>query len=357
MSIQVTGWSAMLLAMAIAAALTYLIGFPIRSAGLRMNIMDRPIHRSSHTEAVPRVGGVAIILGAFGAGLTLFKPTPAFAVGAGIGAMIAIISFLDDFRQMPSPVRFAVHLAVTLGTVLLIRLIPDELNLPYLPLPLSPALGVFLAVLFVVAFVNFFNFMDGINGIAAAQGIWGAGTMSLLLFWGGTANSVLAAAAVAGACLGFLPHNFPKARMFMGDVGSATLGFVLAMLTLLGAKQTKFPWIVFLMPLGVFIYDAAFTVIKRMIRGQKFYKAHREHHYQLLIRSGWSHTAVTCLQITMMTCWSAGALLYNHWGNAGRLALLTGLLGMMIVYSVLVHRTFRRHGAPADPAAQTGAGI
>ena len=199
-------------------------------------------------------------------------------------------------------------------------------------------LGLAIAVLFTVGFVNFFNFMDGINGIAAAQGIWGGLAISILLMWGRTNNSVLSAAALAGACLGFLPHNFPKARMFLGDVGSTDGRLRLAMFTLVGARHTKLPWIAFILPLGPFIYDALFTLIKRVLNGENFLKAHRQHHYQMLVRCGWSHTAVTSVQMALMTVSGAAALVYAQGNDATRLVVLIGLLAVFVGYSVFVYR-------------------
>ena len=207
--------------------------------------------------------------------------------------------------------------------------------------------GAGVAILFTVGFVNFFNFMDGINGLAACQGIWGALALGVLLLWGGAENSPVVAAAMAGGCLGFLPHNFPRARMFMGDVGSTSIGFCLAMLTLVGGSRCPLPWTAFILPLGVFIYDAVFTVVKRAIRRENIFRAHREHHYQLLIRSGWSHVRVTFLQAALMTLFCAGAALYSWGGDLLRLMVLATLAAVMAVYSVLVHRLFARHGKPA----------
>ena len=341
------GFWAMLLAAGLAAAFTLLAGFPTRILGLRTGIMDNPGHRSSHSTPVPRIGGLAIMVGTFLALMCMFRPSLAFLVGAGVGALVTIISFIDDVRPLPSALRFGVQVTVAALAIWLIRLTPRNFGLPYAELTMSRYVALPLAVVFVVSFVNIFNFMDGINGIAAAQGIWGGAALSVLLLWGGTGNSVLTAAAVAGACLGFLPHNFPKARMFMGDVGSVTLGFVLAMLTVLGANQTDIPWVAFMLPLGVFIYDGAFTIVKRILAGENFTKPHREHHYQLLIRCGWSHARVTLLQMVLMTFCAIGAILYARGGDLMRLAVLSGLLAIMFTYSIAVHGYFRSHGDSA----------
>ena len=121
-------------------------------------------------------------------------------------------------------------------------------------------------------------------------------------------------------------------------------------MTILGARHTDLPWICFILPLGVFIYDATFTVFKRLSRGQNVLKAHREHHYQLLIRCGWSHARVTGLQMILMTIFSAGAIIYAQGANAVRLGVLAVLLSLMITYSIRVHRYFNAHEIKAEAA-------
>ncbi|MFB3892650.1 MAG: glycosyltransferase family 4 protein [Phycisphaerae bacterium] len=329
----------------VAAGISLLLGGPVRRLGAALGIMDKPGRRSSHSMPVPRTGGIAIIAGAMVAMALFGKPNMPLLAAAAFGTLVAAISLIDDIFTVPSLIRLVVHLLVA-GTVIgLVGLEPQDLGLPYLSMNMNAWTGAILAVLFTVGFVNFFNFMDGINGIAAFQGILGAGMIGVLLMWGGADNSVLVAAAMAGGCLGFLPHNFPKARMFMGDVGSTTLGFCLSMLTLVGGCRSELPWVAYILPLGVFIYDATFTLIKRIIRRENFLQAHREHHYQLLIRSGWSHTKVALLQAALMAMFCASAVIYTNGDDMSRLLVLAADLALMGTYSVFVHRTFARHPA------------
>lgn len=336
----------------LACVLTLISAFPLRMLILRLRIMDKPGVRSSHSTPVPSAGGIAILLGAMVGMLVFGKIYPSFLVAAGIGLLVAAISFIDDVAVIPSLPRLIVHLVGATLTISLIGLGLKNFGLPYLHLHFPIWLGVAVAVLFTVGFVNFFNFMDGINGIAVAQGIFGGSTLAILLYWGGAENSVLVAAALAGGCLGFLPHNFPKAKMFMGDIGSATIGFALAMLTLLGAGRSDIPWVAMALPLGVFIYDATFTLFKRIIHGENFIKPHREHHYQLLIRCGWSHVKVTAIQVLLMILFCIGALVYASFGDAVQVTVLAVLLAVMVTYTILVHRYFRTHRQDAPGQEQ-----
>lgn len=338
--------SGAVLAFVIAALATWAVLFPITRIAKRLKIMDVPGSRSSHEVPVPRIGGTGIIIGVIIASLVMCRGTMALAVAAGLGSVVAIISFLDDLFSLSSLLRLSIHL---LGAGLLIYLVGLEIQvigLPYLQFiePLPKIVGLVLATLFVVGFLNFFNFMDGINGISAAQGIIGGVTLSILFAMHAESNSVLIAAAIAGGCFGFLPHNFPKAKTFMGDVGSTMLGFALAMLTVVGATRTSIPWIAFLLPFSLYLYDGTFTLTKRIIRRENFLKAHREHHYQLLIRSGWSHAKVTGLYTIQFIACSVLAILYAYTENQPlRLGILLGLLGWLGVFSILVHRYFARN--------------
>jgi UDP-N-acetylmuramyl pentapeptide phosphotransferase/UDP-N-acetylglucosamine-1-phosphate transferase len=334
------------IAFLLAAAATCVAIFPITHIAKRLKIMDVPGHRSSHDVPVPRIGGTGIIIGVIVASLIVCRVTPALAVAVTLGSAVAIVSFLDDLFTLSSFVRLIVHL---FGAGLLIYLVGLEIpaiGLPYMQHvgPLPRIVGLIVATLFVVGFLNFFNFMDGINGISSAQGIVGGITLSVLFSMQASSNSVLSAAAIGGGCLGFLPHNFPKARTFMGDVGSTALGFSLAMLTIVGGARTGIPWVAFLLPFSLYIYDGFFTLTKRVIRRENFLKPHREHHYQLLIRCGWSHVKVTGIYTIQFIVCSALAVLYAYTESQHlRLGVLVAILGWFAVFSILVHRYFAKN--------------
>ena len=332
---------------AIAAGGALLAAIPARHIGHRSNILDEVTQRSSHEIPVPRTGGLAILAGMLVSFMVLaliagqFRSESLIAMGSV--ALIATVSFLDDVITIPSIPRLLAHFAVAGGTIKLLGLELTQIALPYFTIHMPWWVGLIVSMLFVAGFINFFNFMDGINGIGIAQGFFGGIGLAIILRLGGGYNSVLVSVALAGACIGFLPFNFPKARMFMGDSGSTILGYVLAMLTLIGAKRTDIPWVAYVLPLGIFIYDATFTLVKRISRGENFLKPHREHHYQLLIRCGWSHVQVTSLQAALMLLCTIGAVVYALGSDAVRMAVLCFLLCVAAVYSARVHLYFRKH--------------
>ncbi len=338
----------------VAAIAAFLLAFPVRHLGERLRLIDIPGRRSSHSTPTPRTGGVAIILGVLIGVAVVFRPSPAFLWAAGVGGLVAGISFFDDMVNIPATPRLLVHILVAGLSIGLIGLVPTGFGLPIYAgrVVLPEWLGFLLATMFVVGFVNAYNFMDGINGLAASQGVWAGMTISIMLLFAGSGNSIYTAGAIGGACLGFLPHNFPKAKMFMGDMGATVLGFGLAMLVLIGASTTGIPWISFVLPLSLFIWDPLITVIKRVFQGHNPMRPHREFHFHLLVRCGWSHDRVTRLQNVLMLTLAVCGFLYG-WANRItadpllpdqiRFGVLVFVILGLATYTALVHWYFANH--------------
>lgn len=251
---------------ALGAALTALA----RAYALRRRLIDHPGERRSHAAATPRGGGLSIVLVlllACGA-MTLWWPGQAGAIGlAALGlALVAGIGWVDDHRPLSAGLRLAVHGIAGALLAAAVRLaggnVADQI----------------LAFAAAVVLTNVWNFMDGINGLAAGQAMLVAAAYALMagqgpVFWLGLA--------LAAAAAGFLPFNFPRARIFLGDVGSGALGYALAGLyagaTLGGSPATR---LLLLLPLLPFLLDASLTLLSRMVRGEAWWTAHVEHSYQ-----------------------------------------------------------------------------
>ncbi len=282
-----------------AAATSFLLGFIARSVLARLGVIDKPNPRSSHTVPVVRGGGIAIglaiLLGTFLAGS--HEPRGVLVLVA-VALAVAAVSLIDDLQPVEPTIRLSFHVAA--GVWCLVTFQISEIHLTMtgsgglqLPVVASWVVG----FLWIVGYTNAFNFMDGINGLAAGQAaVTGLGTALL----GGLAlrdfsdAPVVLSLVVGAAAVGFLPHNFPRARMFMGDVGSAPLGFLLASLAVWMARDHGW-WL--LIPLGLlhanFVLDTGITLARRLVRGERWQEAHREHFYQRLVRSGRSHSFVT----------------------------------------------------------------
>jgi len=287
-----------LLPLLLGAVCVFILGWPACWALRRLGVIDKPNARSSHAVPTVRGGGVAIILTLLGAMAALawaagergLPLAPVSTLGAAV-LVLAVVSFCDDLRSVGARVRFGCHASAAIAVLALI-------GVPQTGASEAGRLGLALVgFLWIAGYTNAFNFMDGINGLAAGQAaVTAAATAALALAAGVPAQHplVLLALIVAGAAAGFLPHNFPRARMFMGDVSSAPLGFLLAALGWWLACEAGW-WV--LLPVGLlhanFVLDTGVTLARRVARGERWYEPHREHFYQRLIRSGHTHAFVT----------------------------------------------------------------
>lgn len=257
-------------------------GLYLRFAG-RWQIMDTPNARSAHSTPVPRGGGVGIFV-AIVAGfvlLTWWQQYPAiYGWLLSLSMLLVVVGALDDRRGLPVGVRLALYGVVCAAAVWLLLW------------PLAWWLAV-LAALYVLWMLNLFNFMDGIDGLAASQTLFVAGSAALLSFChSGNVAYTWFCLLPAAASLGFLYWNWSPARLFMGDAGSIPLGFLLAALSLLGAVTGALPLSCWLILLAVFITDATATVSWRALSGQPVTQAHNQHLYQRLARRWGVHTRV-----------------------------------------------------------------
>jgi UDP-GlcNAc:undecaprenyl-phosphate GlcNAc-1-phosphate transferase len=274
------------IALGIVVLLTPAVGGMARLLG----VVDRPDERRINRRPIPRLGGLAIFLGIIVPSLA-FLDLSSETRGVLLGAAIAtVVGAVDDFRGLSPPVK--------LGGQLVAASIPpmfgvwiDHFTLPLLGVVDLPAwLGVPLSMLFIVAVMNMVNFLDGMDGLAAGVcGIAGATYAILALSLGKTDPAILSAI-VAGACLGFLRHNFFPARIFMGDSGALSLGFILAAVSIQGLLKTA-STVVLLLPLLVLaipIIDTSFVVARRLKHNRPIYAADRGHLHHRFMNIGFS---------------------------------------------------------------------
>jgi UDP-N-acetylmuramyl pentapeptide phosphotransferase/UDP-N-acetylglucosamine-1-phosphate transferase len=294
----------MILPFAVAFALAALGSLAyIRLAASR--VLDVPNARSSHSRPVPRGGGLLIVLG-FLAGLGVWLASgntlSPRAVGWLTGALlVATVSYVEDLRGLPAAPRLATH---AIGAVLLTLAGVQQRELSLL-------LALPLAFAWVAVVTNVYNFMDGIDGLAASQAVI-AGTAMLLA--GAVVGNPLVGIGgglLAASSAGFLVHNIPPARLFMGDIGSTFLGFNFAGLSLLGnlgVGGARLPIEFGVVILAPFLFDSLVTLARRMARGERWYEAHRSHYYQRLVVRGLSHGQVTSLYAGLAILAAAAAL-------------------------------------------------
>lgn len=262
-----------------------------------------PNQRSSHLRPTPRAGGLAFVVAvplvalaaSLGSGIPLPAGTAALLSG---GLIAAAVGLADDRWRLSARFRFGAYLVA--ATMLVVGGgYLHELQWSSGASLVLGWVGVPVTLLWVVGLTNAYNFMDGIDGIAGVQAVVAAGAAALLALWRGDLGPALFAAALAGGALGFLFHNWPPARIFMGDVGSAFLGYTFAGLAVLtgGEGESPLPFALWAILLAPFLFDTSLTLALRVARGERWYQAHRQHLYQRLVRQGWSHLAVTSVYL------------------------------------------------------------
>jgi Fuc2NAc and GlcNAc transferase len=239
------------------------------------------------------------------------------------GAAVAMVGLMDDRWKLGAGMRIAVHVAAALWALAWIGGVAD-LRLGNLTVEFG-WVGYMLGGLGIIWALNLFNFMDGIDGIAASEIAFICCAAALLGFIGGGLDAVGAAALTLGAAAcGFLIWNWPPARIFMGDVGSGYIGYQTALLAIAAARNSPTALLVWCILSGVFVVDATYTLIVRLLRGERVYQAHRTHAYQWLVRHWGSHKRVTVVVILVNLLWlfPCALLATLSPGNAGWLTVV-----------------------------------
>jgi UDP-N-acetylmuramyl pentapeptide phosphotransferase/UDP-N-acetylglucosamine-1-phosphate transferase len=291
----------------------------VRRFALRTRMLDLPGQRRNHAHPTPRGGGLGVVTGAL-----LPLPLVCLAgsesglalLGYALGAtLIAVAGWVDDRRGLAASIRLAVQMLA--ASVFLISM--QGLSFE----AVAPLVWVG-AWLLLVGLSNVWNFMDGINGIAGSQAMLVAGALTVVgqppLPWSA------AALAVAVASAAFLPFNLPSARIFLGDVGSATLGFMIAALLAVAVADGRLPWPMALVLVSAFGIDSALTLGRRIVHGKPWWRAHREHTYQWLVRAGLPHWRVTVLYGT----WTVASIVIAAMTPAGGAALAAAVLWLSL---------------------------
>jgi UDP-N-acetylmuramyl pentapeptide phosphotransferase/UDP-N-acetylglucosamine-1-phosphate transferase len=330
----------------------------LSSPAARLRLLDHPNERSLHATPIPRTGGLAI-LASLTAGL-LLELSRAFLVGAA-GAfqsgqsgwillmvlLVVVVSLWDDWTELPPGLRFIVHGIAAGGVVLGAGLTIDTIDVPRLWTLSLGWLAVPLTVLCLMWMTNLYNFMDGMDGFAGGMTVLGFGFLSLLAWNGGDAFLAVLSLLTVGATAGFLIYNRPPARIFMGDAGSTLLGFLAGTLSVLGIKRGLFDFWVPVLIFSPFIVDATTTLFRRLLRGEKIWQAHRQHYYQRLVLSGWSHRKTVLVEYCLMLACGLSALFYTRAGASERLALLVSWLLIYVALACGVR--WAERARPATP--------
>ena len=314
--------------------------WPVQKFLQKKGLWDKPNDRSSHKVDTLRGGGLGP-LSISVCGISIFVVPENLELGlAWLGGVTALswISFRDDCKGVSIGSRLAAHV---------ISVMPILWALEFGE---ASAITLILLAVILVAYINFVNFMDGINGLVVGLMVLiPVGVLCVVPDM--PPSTKYMACVLGGAAGGFLPFNFPKAKMFLGDVGSITLGFNSAVILLWivsSGSEKSDSWLVALIPI-YFFAEGVWAILRRMIKGEKWWHPHREHFYQRLVRVGFSHKKVSVLlwggQILMtVTLWVS---LKSSWGIAKTCLLCLSIWMLIFMYPEF---TFRKHmRAPASP--------
>lgn len=297
-----------------------------RSYALRRRLVDVPGVRRSHSVATPRGGGAGPVVAILAAMLAVPGMPDRTWLAAIALAGVAIVGGWDDHKSLPATLRLMVH--VVAGAAIAVSMF-DLRTAPLL------FIGVFAAA---VVLVNVWNFMDGINGIAASQAALVASAVAAI-----EPGMCVPAAMVAVACVAFLPFNFPRARIFLGDVGSGALGLALAWLCAGVVAAKPINGLAMAVPLSAFLVDAGLTLLRRILRRERWWQPHAQHAYQGLARR-YGHTAVTIAYAAWTVAVSAAMVVIAPIGRAFTIAsvvvcyMTAALLWLMLQRLVATER-------------------
>ena len=292
----------------------------------RGRLLDRPNERSLHKRPLSRGGGIAIAGGIAAAAL---------AGPHGLGALLAIagalalLSLADDMFTLPTLLRLAAHLTAAGAALGLVIGVAEPLTFA-------------LLLLAIAWYANLYNFMDGADGLAGGMAVLGFGAYAWAAQQSGAAALAALSASIAAASGAFLLVNFHPARLFMGDVGSVPLGFLAGALGVLGWRDGIWPLWFPVLAFAPFVCDATLTLLKRLLRRERIWEAHKDHYYQRLVRMGFGHRGTACIEYAAMAA-CAGLALFARAMDAGmQLAALSAAVAGLVAIALWVDARWAR---------------
>lgn len=310
-----------LIAFAIAGALVWV--FSKSRLGL-----DRPNHRSLHQTPIPRTGGIGVLAGIFSAWLLVGPQLLPLAIAMMV---LAGFSLYDDFKSLGAMFRLLIHIAV--ATLFFYSEAFERLNV-----------GGLILVSFITGWIiNLYNFMDGSDGLAGGMTVIGFAFYAIAASADASLSS--AAWAISAASLAFLLFNFHPAKIFLGDSGSIPIGFAAAAFGYIGWERGFWSWWYPFTVFSPFIADASVTLLKRIIRRERIWQAHKEHYYQRLIRMGWGHRRTALTEYTLMLIVSTAATTALYRSTKWQAGFLFACAACYAALTIAIDARWRSHFA------------
>ena len=302
----------------------------VRRYVLAKNMLDMPNDRSSHLTPTPRGGGIAIVFVLMLAGIiSLFLPAAPIKILLPLllaTLAYATLGWQDDKLDLAASVRFFIQLLIAAtvagwlfwndgaaGSLLMIAML-------------------ILVTLWITWMANLYNFMDGIDGLSAVESIILGATTSYWFAFSGAMGIAIICIAIAGASIGFMRWNWSPAKIFMGDVGSLALGAYFAIIAVIGTSTLLIPFSAFLVLYSVYLTDTGITLLGRMMRREKWWKAHRSHYYQRAVQSGLSHAQVslTIMMINIILALLASLVVFSQIPGYAAILIATAILAPLM---------------------------
>jgi len=316
----------------------------VKKFAFRVGATDKPNHRKVHKKIMPRLGGLAIYL-SFMAGILFLRPTDAFTWPILIGSLIIIITgMLDDLYELSAKYKLLGQLAAAL-VVVLNGVDIDFINLPFGGQLEFGFLAIPLTILWIVGITNAVNLIDGLDGLAAGVSSIALITISFMAFLKGDLFVFALGMILLASTLGFLAFNFHPAKIFMGDTGALFLGYMIAVLSLLGFKNvTFFSLIIPVIILGVPISDTLFAIVRRLIHKKPLSAPDKSHLHHRLLSSGFSHRQAVLVIYAMAILFGLTAIVFSMatvWGSLLIVAVLLVIIELIVEVMGLVSEDYK----------------
>lgn len=311
----------------------------------RLRILDEPSDRSLHTVPTPRTGGLAIYVSMLSGILYnyfMHGQMPFLMLYGLLATVLMIVALADDLYDLSVFIRLVVHLTVA-ACVAWKGILLSAISLPGIEWALADWLSIMVTVIYIVWIINLYNFMDGMDGFAGGMAVIGFGTYAVLAHMESNSLLFFMSLSLAASTAGFLYYNLPPAKIFMGDTGSCVLGFSVAVLSLYAHNEDVIPIWLSAVIFSPFIIDASLTLIRRIYRRKKFWRAHKSHYYQIMVRSGWGHRKTVFAEYIIMLIVSLCAIFMVDAAVSVQIAVFSFLFIAYAMIVFLIETRFIKH--------------
>lgn len=317
-----------------------------------VRIMDIPTHRSSHTDPVPKSGGISIVATFLIGVIVIYFVSDKAMIAHWFffsfvfsSLFMAVYCFYDDYTNRPVIYKLRTQIIVVL-LVLSSGIVLDSVSLPFMGNVKLGLISYPVSFVWILGLTNAFNFMDGLDGLAAGVSVIVGTFFGYITFTQGSFFVYIVCYTLITGSLGFLVYNFPPARVFMGDVGSTFLGFVFAVLAIIASRYDHSHTSFMVIPLLLFnfIYDTSFTFVRRLVRGENVTEAHRTHLYQIFHRLGYTHRTVCLFHYGICILQGFAAVWMVRIPGEPRTLIFIPFLVLQIIYSIIIMRSAKKKG-------------